>query len=347
MDSNAPLISIITPFRNTDEKLFSACAESVRLQNYKNLEWIIIDDGSDEKHKAVLSDYHAGDSRIRLARTEGIGVSAARNLGLDIALGEYVTFLDSDDELSTFAIDDAARYLLQSRADILIGKMQYHKWGKPKEDFAHTTQTVLLKSVELERFRRFLVSTKPLRGSAGAYLDISSSPVAPRYYSRDLLTNLRFNTQMTNAEDSLFGAMAASYASSVVLLNGELYRYNLNPHSATYSKSMDDILKLAQSLATYCTVGREQQWLPSDLGVKSCAGIANIAAIYSDTNGVMKTSALLKRILSNKDGLELNSVDISQYDFTRNQRILYYVLLHENTFLCAVLLKIRRRLKRQ
>ncbi|MEE1274704.1 MAG: glycosyltransferase [Olegusella sp.] len=347
MSCEIPLVSIITPFKNTDDKLFAACAESVRLQRYENLEWIIVDDGSDEKHRAVLSDYFTKESRIRIVRAGGKGVSAARNLGLDTACGRYVTFLDSDDELSPIALEDTICYLLQSGADILIGKIQYHKWGQTKEDFARTDHTVLLRSNELERFCRFLVSTKPLRGLAGAYLDVSPSPIAPRYYKRDLLDDLRFNTRMTNAEDSLFGAIAAHRASSIMLVDGDLYRYNLNPYSATYSRNAEDIQRLAKSLAIYCAVGKEQKWSSSDLGVKCCAGIANIAAIYSDTNGILRTSGLIKRMLSNKDALELDSVDMSQYDFTRNQRILYYVLLHEKTFLCAVLLKIRRWLRRR
>lgn len=90
------LITVIIPVYNVKPYL-SKCLESVGKQSYKNLEIILVDDGSDDGSFSICKEFSKRDSRIKLYHTKNLGLSHARNVGLDHANGEYIVFIDSDD----------------------------------------------------------------------------------------------------------------------------------------------------------------------------------------------------------------------------------------------------------
>lgn len=92
------MISVIIPVYNT-EKYIKKCIDSVTTQTYRNLEIIIIDDGSKDRSLDICQEMAKNDSRIRVFHQENKGVSSARNKGLDYATGDWISFLDSDDYL--------------------------------------------------------------------------------------------------------------------------------------------------------------------------------------------------------------------------------------------------------
>lgn len=91
-----PLISIIVPVYNV-EKYLDQCIKSIVNQTYKNLEIILVDDGSSDNSPHICDEWAKKDNRIKVIHKENSGVSAARNVGLDKAAGEYIGFIDSDD----------------------------------------------------------------------------------------------------------------------------------------------------------------------------------------------------------------------------------------------------------
>lgn len=94
------MVSVIMPVRNR-QNLVARAIESVLSQSHQNFELLVIDDGSDDKTAEIVGQMAKTDSRVRLIRTSHVGVSRARNLGLENAKGSYVAFLDSDNEWST------------------------------------------------------------------------------------------------------------------------------------------------------------------------------------------------------------------------------------------------------
>lgn len=125
MKTVQPKISVIIPIFNTANYL-DRCITSVINQSYTNLEIILVDDGSEDNSHGMCILYQEKDSRIRVLRQKNMGLSAARNAGLNIATGEYVSFVDSDDFLdaNTYATLIAC---LAGRKDIDIVIFGYRR----------------------------------------------------------------------------------------------------------------------------------------------------------------------------------------------------------------------------
>lgn len=103
-------LTIIIPIYNT-EKYLQECLESIANQNYKNIEVICVDDGSTDDSVQIVESFIAKDSRFNLIKAEHNGVSYARNLGLENATGEYVTFVDSDDKIEQETYSEALKHI--------------------------------------------------------------------------------------------------------------------------------------------------------------------------------------------------------------------------------------------
>ena len=124
--------SVIVPVYGV-EKYIDQCVQSLLIQTYKNYELILVDDGSPDNCGQICDQYAEKDNRIRVVHKKNGGLSSARNAGLDIAKGEYVIFLDSDDFWDDAeALSGINRNLSESKADVLIfpAKRYYEESGK-------------------------------------------------------------------------------------------------------------------------------------------------------------------------------------------------------------------------
>lgn len=113
-----PLISIIIPVYGV-EKYIAQCLESVINQTYKNLEIIVVNDGTKDKSAEIAKEYAAKDSRIKVYDFKNGGLSVARNRGLEIATGEYISYLDSDDWLDTKMYETLLETAMKNEADMV------------------------------------------------------------------------------------------------------------------------------------------------------------------------------------------------------------------------------------
>ena len=116
---NLPLISIIVPVYNAEKHLSVSCG-CIIAQTYPNLEILFIDDGSTDSSPEILKEYEGSDNRVRVVRQENRGAGAARNLGLDMAQGEYLSFLDADDFFEPEMVSKAYEKARMHDADICI-----------------------------------------------------------------------------------------------------------------------------------------------------------------------------------------------------------------------------------
>lgn len=117
------LISIVVPIYNVKEYL-DACIKSIINQTYKNIEIILVDDGSTDGCADLCDEYKKFDSRIRVIHKENGGLSDARNTGLEVANGVYIVFIDSDDYVNVNMVKELYDTIIKTNSDISICKFK-------------------------------------------------------------------------------------------------------------------------------------------------------------------------------------------------------------------------------
>lgn len=126
-----PLVSVVIPVYNVSRYL-PECLESVMRQTYRNLDIVVIDDGSTDGGGKICDRFARKDVRIRVFHTENRGLSAARNHGIVNARGDYVAFVDSDDWIEANMIETLMKAMIQNNADIAAAwYIMEYKGGRP------------------------------------------------------------------------------------------------------------------------------------------------------------------------------------------------------------------------
>ena len=127
-----PLCSVIVPIYNNEAEL-PRCIESILNQDYKNFELILIDDGSTDGSASVCEQYANKNSNIVFIHKQNGGAATARNLGISIAKGEYIFFVDSDDYVSNNFCSVAVDAFVKENVDIVIFGFEYIYLDKNRE----------------------------------------------------------------------------------------------------------------------------------------------------------------------------------------------------------------------
>ena len=212
--SETRLISVIVPVYNT-EKYLRKCLDSLVNQTYKNLQIILINDGSTDGSGEICEEYAKKDNRIIYKSVENGGVSSARNKGLALATGDYYHFPDSDDYMEL----DTYEYLLELINIHNCDSVAFeHFVTFPVEEFAH--------EMGEERYGFFENSdaqTNIMRGSQFC---------CNKLYTKEMVKDLFFREDIYRGEDTLFAANALSRANSVWFDKRPLYHYVQSEDSA-------------------------------------------------------------------------------------------------------------------
>ncbi|MBQ7541028.1 MAG: glycosyltransferase family 2 protein [Clostridia bacterium] len=159
-----PRVTVVVPAYNA-EKYISETLDCLCAQTLRDVEVLVVDDGSTDGTAQIVSDFCAGDPRFRLLRQENAGVSAARNHGICEAAGTYILFLDSDDLLTADALRAFADVLDETGADAAIGRLQ--SFGAVDEKY-NGYADALAKCRTIDKFNKtllwnFLVGNKCYR----------------------------------------------------------------------------------------------------------------------------------------------------------------------------------------
>lgn len=216
------IISVIIPVYNSKNYL-ECCLESVINQTFKNLEIIIVNDGSSDGSKEICELYAKKDSRIKLINQENQGVSAARNKGLDIAQGEYIGFVDSDDFVKQDMYEKLYKLITDNKADIAVCAVEeINTHGKKKSSSTDSNS------------KTFLFDTKEAVECilSGKFLTMYS---VNKLYRRELFKDIRYKIGVIY-EDTILSTQIFAKSKKVVYNSQVLYYYVRNPDSITLQK---------------------------------------------------------------------------------------------------------------
>lgn len=177
MQRDLTKISVIVPVYNT-EKYLRRCIDSILAQTYTDFELLLIDDGSTDASGVICDEYAKQDSRVRVFHKPNGGVSSARNLGLDNACGEWITFCDADDyvypewlqnyDIEGVSDEDLINQGAKSNADIfrdtnLVSELSFSFDGSPSEFIEESTQNGLFGYLWIKCFRKDIIEERQIR----------------------------------------------------------------------------------------------------------------------------------------------------------------------------------------
>lgn len=235
-------ISVIIPVYNA-EKYLRACLDSVLTQTYPAYEIILVDDGSSDDSGAVCDKYAARDPRIRVIHKANAGVSAARNDGLSVATGDWISFIDSDDtmepDMYELLLNTAKKYGAE------ISHCGYKRMTEAGELVKEVSGTHLVLEQDAVEAVACMLDGRYFVGGLWNKL-----------FYRKCIEGLRFQPDLRNNEDVLFNAMAFQNADKIVFIDETKYRYY--EHSASACNKMDgerqcrDAVEAAERMYACC-----------------------------------------------------------------------------------------------
>lgn len=240
-----PKVSIIVPVYKV-EKYLDRCVQSLRNQTLRDIQIILVDDGSPDRCPGMCDEYAKQDSRIKVIHKPNGGLSSARNAGIDKATGEWIGFVDSDDDVEETMYEQLLDTTKAVDVDFVMGDyIRIRKDG---------SQSLVTKTIEGGFY-----SKDKIRAEIYPQLimteEVDYGPclsVCLAIYKKSFLdeNKLRFDEEVKWSEDNIFSAIAGYLCNGFYYLKGEgLYHYRENPGTITtsYRKGAWDV---------YCTMNR-------------------------------------------------------------------------------------------
>lgn len=216
------LISIIVPGFNI-ENYVRPCIESLVNQSYKNLEILLVDDGSTDRTGEIFDDYAKKDNRIKVVHKANGGVSSARNMALHHAAGDYVLFVDGDDWLEEKAVEILVDVATLYKSDVVLFEYSI--------DYANK-QNILCLHPELQGSMTIQQAIKNTITPVNRF-------VWSKLYKRSILQQVLFDETIHLGEDTLFACEAMSKGQSAYFVAQPLYHYVQSDNSATRKSYFD------------------------------------------------------------------------------------------------------------
>lgn len=220
------LISVIIPVYNTGIYL-EKCIFSVINQTYKDLEIIIVDDGSNISTASLCDNLAKLDSRIKVIHKENGGLSSARNVGLDNSTGEYISFLDSDDYISLDFYDS----LLKCADKRIVGVSHFVRIDENGKEYNRNDPHIAGGQISVLTYVRELL------------LHIGDVSVCTKLFSREIISSARFKEDVLN-EDLLFMFEILPNIEGLAFTNkvGYFYLFRSGSISSKYGKAIEDMV---------------------------------------------------------------------------------------------------------
>ena len=232
-------ITIIVPIYNV-EKYIHKCVDSIIAQTYKNIEIILVDDGSTDHCPVICDEYAESDSRIKVVHKENGGLMSARQAGLKAATGEYVGFVDGDDWIEPDMYENFADVINKYKPDMALCEF-YFSYPEKRSPSNQKLSGTFYKKADLE------TEIYPTMLFNNTFYSFGIFPCCwSKVFKRTLLEKCLYpvTPEIRIGEDAAFTYPCLLEAESMAYIDKCLYNYRVNPESMTkaYSKDMENTI---------------------------------------------------------------------------------------------------------
>ena len=338
---NEPKVSIIVPTYNV-EKYCRTCFDALLNQSLKDIEIILVDDGSTDNSGKICDEYSAKDQRVKVIHQTNRGLGLSRNSGLNVACGEYIGFVDSDDCVS----EDMFRILYDNahRLDADISYCKYIKFSNEDELLNHSqSNNNIVCWKGKEEIRQYMLDRVGMPPKEKEDCRFGAS-VCCGIFSKKLLDsqNARFvSERQFIAEDMIFDIDVIPCCTNIVHTDAELYYYRYNPNSLTTSYKPDRFWK---NIELYHEMHKRLKYIFSEEEIfnplsRYLITIARIAVIqeakFININGFKKAYENCKRINKQRELVEV----YKKYNWKKLPlKIRLFCFPQKNSFIIAQLI---------
>lgn len=288
MGQNGITVSIIVPVFNIYQDYLRTCIESLLAQTLKDIEIILVDDGSSNDCATTLDEFSKNNKQIICIHKKNGGVSSARNAGLEIAQGKYITFIDADDWTDIDTFYQAYQLANEKKVDMIC-------WGYKKEYDDKSVLALPYLQGPLEYYKNSNKGFDPF------YMGIIGTSCCKLYLS-SLIKGERFDTKLKNGEDVEFNFRIYQNLVSACYINKPFYHYRQLKDSSVREFRMNSIEEYKKTL---CTIEKDilrtnefafYQAYYSFSGISYLMVVLNTVFSKQNKNPFYKKYCLLKRI---------------------------------------------------
>ena len=337
-------VSVIIPVYNV-EKYLDRCVQSVLNQTLKEIEVILVDDGSPDNCPQLCDEYVKMDNRVKVIHKENQGLGFARNSGMEIATGEYIAFVDSDDWIKVDMYEKLYRIGMKNNSDIVVGGHSDFVNNNPVITKIHP----LARKIYKEK-KEILEIRKNLFGHAPDDKTIEAFPMSScmSLYKKSFINenNLRFYKGIS--EDTIFNLDAYKDANSITFTEYTDYCYRKEgQNSITQTFSSDKILKYKQFLEKLFEIAYMEENEENVIRVKKTA--IDYSRLYV---GILENSKL--SLKEKKKYIEKFIDEMGHFwrdypikKLPMQQKIFQILIEKKYYFLVLLLSKVRKLLKKK
>lgn len=233
---NTHLVSVIIPIYNSQDNIID-CINSVIDQTYKNIEILLVNDGSTDNSLSICKNFAKNDDRIKIIDIENQGVSVARNIGIEKSKGDYIIFVDSDDYIDSTIVEKMLNSIIKEDADVCqCGCNVVDSKGKVLKTYDVPYKSTLNNE---EIINNIIL---PLFGKADGDTVVIQGFCVCKLFRKDVIKDARFNKEQRIYQDRCFNIDVYLNVKKAIFIDESLYYYVVNSTSST-QRRRDDIWK--------------------------------------------------------------------------------------------------------
>lgn len=330
------------------EKYLNRCLDSVINQTYKNLEIILVDDGSPDNCPQICDDLAKEDSRIKVIHKENAGLGEARNSGLDVATGDFVAFFDSDDYIDKKLFEELYRVIINENPDLIeFGHHDVDRQGNITKTFIPKTPLEKYEGEEvLSKFLPELICTDPKTGTASDLLMSAWSCL----YRRQLLVecNFHFVSEREYISEDVYSLMKLMpNVHSVSVVQKAYYYYCENDQSLTHSynpKRFEKIILFQQQLETLCAsdiYSDEVRYRIKRPFLDNLLGCIKIEVSCIGEMGFKEIYCSIKKICNNQMVNDIVGT-VPNVSFSKARGMIHFCIKHKMVFSTIVMIRVQQ-----